>query len=130
MLKNLGLKLRVLRSSHPPKPNLTKSQLQATRELKRNRNHIVLTADKWVAMVIMHRQDYINKSKHLLNQPTYKATDRNPTNTIKNKLINTLKKVKNQTGLNNATFKNQCTLHVVSPLNSLGSLKSTNPTHH
>ena len=26
---------RVLRSSHPPKPNLTKSQLQAIRELKK-----------------------------------------------------------------------------------------------
>ena len=96
---------RVLRSFHPPKPNLTKSQLQAIRELKRDRDHIVLTADKGVAMVIMDRQDYINKSKHLLNQHTYRAIARNPTNTIKNKLINILKRVKNQTGLNNATYK-------------------------
>ena len=36
----------VLRSSHPPKPNLTKSQLQAIWELKRDRDHIVLTAEK------------------------------------------------------------------------------------
>ena len=96
---------RVLRSSHPPKPNLTKSQLQAIRELKRDRDCIVLTADKGVAMVIMDRQDYINKSKHLLNQPTYRAICRDPTNTINNKLINILKRVKNQTGLNNATYK-------------------------
>ena len=90
---------RVLRSSHPPKPNLTKSQLQAIRELKRDRDHIVLTADKGVAMVIMDRQDYINKSKHLLNKPTHRAIPRDPTNTIKNKLINILERVKNQTGL-------------------------------
>ena len=55
---------RVLRYSHPPEANLTKSQLQAIRELKRDRDHIVLTVDKGVAMVIMDRQDYINKSKH------------------------------------------------------------------
>ena len=59
---------RVLTSSHP-QPNLTKAQSQAIRELKRDRDHIVLTADKGVAMVIMDRQDYINKSKPF--KPTY-----------------------------------------------------------
>ena len=53
---------RVLRSSHTPKPNLTKAQNLALRELKRDRDYIVLTADKGVAMVIMDRQDYINKA--------------------------------------------------------------------
>ena len=52
---------RVLRYSHPPKPNLIKAQNSALRELKRDRDHIVLTADKGVAMVIMDRQDYITK---------------------------------------------------------------------
>ena len=89
MLKNLGLKSIIF---PPPKPKLCKAQLQTIRELKRDRNHIVLTADKVVAMVIMDRQDYINKSKHLLNQPTYSAIPQDPTNTIKNKLINILKK--------------------------------------
>ena len=41
-------------------------------------------------MVIMDRQDYINKAKHLLHKPTYRAIPWNPTNTIKNKLINIL----------------------------------------
>ena len=70
---------RVLRSSHPS----TKALSQAIRELNRDRDHIVLTADKGVAMVIMDRQDYINKCKHLLNQPTYRAIPWDPTNTIK-----------------------------------------------
>ena len=56
---------RVLRSSHPCKFNLTKAQSQAIRELERDRDHIVLTADKGVAMVIMDRQDYINKTNNL-----------------------------------------------------------------
>ena len=120
---------RVLRSSHQPKPNLTKSQLEAIRELKRDRDCIVLTADKVVAMVIMDRQDYINKSKDLLNQPTYRAICRDPTNTIKNKLINILKRVKNQTDLNNATYKSMYPTGCIPP-NFMGSLKYTNLTHH
>ena len=50
-------------------------------------------------MVIMDRQDYINKANSLLNQSTYRSIPRDPTSSIKNKLINILKRVKNQTGL-------------------------------
>ena len=94
---------RVLRSS--PQPNLTKAQNLALRELKRDRNCIVLTADKGVAMVIMDRQDYINKANSLLNQNTYRSIPRDPTNSIKNKLISILKRVKNETGLDSNTYK-------------------------
>ena len=34
-------------------------------------------------MVIMDRQDYINKFNNILNQPTYRAILQDPTNTIK-----------------------------------------------
>ena len=96
---------QVLRSSHPPKPNLTKAQSIALRELKRHRDHIVLTVGKGVAMVVLDRQDYINKANALLNQKTYRAIPRDPTNSIKNILINILKMVKTQTGLDSATYK-------------------------
>ena len=95
----------VLRASHPPKHNLTEAQNLAIRELKKDRDHIVLTADKGVAMVIMHRQDYISKANNLLSQNTYRSIPQDPANTIKNKLINILKRVKSQTGLNNQTYK-------------------------
>ena len=54
-------------------------------------------------MVIMDRQDYINKANHLLNQNTYRSIAKDPTSSIKNKLINILKRVKNQTGLDSNT---------------------------
>ena len=85
---------RVLRSS--PQPNLTKAKNLALRELKRDRDHRVLTAGKGVAMVIMDRQDYINKANSLLNQNTYRSIPSDPTNSIKNKLISILKRVKNR----------------------------------
>ena len=63
----------------------------------------------------MDRQDYINKAKHLLNQPTYRAIPWDPTNAIKNKLINILKRVKKQTGLDNVTYKSMYPTGCVSP---------------
>ena len=56
-------------------------------------------------MIVMDRQDYINKSNQLLSQPAYRAIARNPTNKIKTKLINILKRVKCQTGLDNNTYR-------------------------
>ena len=77
---------RLLRPSHPPQPNLTKAQALALREFKRDKDCIVLAADKGVAMVIMDRQDYINKANSLPNQNTYRSIPQDPTNTIKNQI--------------------------------------------
>ena len=115
---------RVLRSSHP-QPNLTKAQNLALRELKRDRDCIVLTVDKGVAMVIMDRQDYINKANRLLNQNTYRSIPRDPTNSINNKLISILKRVKNQTGLDSITYKSMYPTGCVPP-SSMASPRSTN----
>ena len=56
-------------------------------------------------MVIMDRQDYIGKANMPLSQNTYRSIIQNPTNTVKNKLLNILKRVKSQTGLSNQTYK-------------------------
>ena len=56
-------------------------------------------------MVIMDREDYINKANSLLNENTYRSIPRDPTNSIKNKLISILRRVKIQTGLDSNTYK-------------------------
>ena len=106
---------RVLRSSQSPKPNLTKAQNLALRELKRDRDCRVLTADKGVAMAIMDRQDYINKANHLLNQDIYRSIAKDPINSIKNKLINILKRVKSQTEFDSNTYKSMYPTGCVPP---------------
>ena len=58
--------------------------------MKRDKSRIVLTASKGVAIVVMDRQDYINKSNSLLAQPTYRPIPKDPTNKIKTKLITVL----------------------------------------
>ena len=61
--------------------------------------------DKGVAMVVMDRQDDINKSNNLLAQPAYRPIPGTPLTKLKVKLITILKKVKHQTGLDNNTYK-------------------------
>ena len=78
-------------------------------------------------MVIMDRQDYIDKANTLLNQTTYRSIPRDPINTIKNKLINILKKIKSQTWLDNTTYKSMYPTGCV-PLTSMASPRSTNQT--
>ena len=66
-------------------------------------------------MVIMDRQDYINKANHLLNLSTYKSITKDPTNSIKNKLINILKRVKTKTGLDSNIYKSMYPTGCVPP---------------
>ena len=63
----------------------------------------------------MDRQDYINKANQLLNQNTYRSIAKDPTSSIKNKLINILKRVKNQTGLNSNAYKSMYPTGCVPP---------------
>ena len=81
------------------------AELQAIKELKRDKTRIVLTADKGVAMVVMDRQEHINKSNNLLAQPAYRPIPKYPTKKIKAKLISILRKVKKETELDNNTYK-------------------------
>ena len=67
-------------------------------------------------MVIMDRQDYINKSNNLFNQPTYRAISQDPTNTIKSKLNTIPKRVKNKTALDSVTYKSMYPIGCVPPV--------------
>ena len=98
-----------------PKSNLSKAQSIALREFKGDRDCIVLTTEKGVAMVIMDRQDYIYKANSLLNQNPYRAIPWDPTNTTKSKLISILNRVINQTGLDSLTYKSMYPTGCVPP---------------
>ena len=58
-----------------------------------------------MALVVMNKQDYEKKAEELLNQPTYKNITNDPTTRYKNKLINLLKIIKTQEGINEALYK-------------------------
>ena len=79
----------LLRRAQMPKSNLTKEQSEGLSQLKKDKDRLVLTADKGVAMVVLDREDYISKVESLLAQLAYRTIDRDPTSKSKAKLITT-----------------------------------------
>ena len=86
-------------------PNTTKEEFKAIKELRVDQSRIVLTADKGVAMVIMDKQQYMDKATALLQDTnTYRTIPKDPTNKLKNKLIGILRDIKQTGGLKDTTY--------------------------
>ena len=66
----------LLRRLQVPQPNLTEQKSIGLTQLKKDKDRVVLTADKGVAMVVMDREDYIKKVETFLVQPAYRTLDR------------------------------------------------------
>ena len=105
----------ILKNIQPPRPNISKEEAKAIQELKRDKEKIILTTDKGVSMVVLDKEDYIKKSEDLLKQNTYRELVADPTNKYKNKLINLLKTIKSEGGMNNNTYKRLYPTEAVSP---------------
>ena len=61
--------------------------------------------DKGVSLVVLDKEEYIQKAKQLLHQPNYKTLTTDPTTKHKNKLIALLKTIKTQGGMNDNLYK-------------------------
>ena len=98
--------VRVLRQTHHLKPNINRKEAEALKQLKEDKNRMVLTADKGVALVILDRSDYIKKAQELLQDTsTYRSIKGDPTNKLKNRLINILKKIKAEAKIPDNIYK-------------------------
>ena len=84
----------ILRKGKASKSNLNKEERIALTQLKKGKDRVILTVDKGVAMVVLDKEDYINKAKDLLSQPSYKELPRDPTSKIKAQLITKLRRIK------------------------------------
>ena len=96
---------KVLKKVNSPRQNLSRSEREAIDRLRKDKNRVILMADKGVSMVVMDRDDYNTKAEELLHQPTYRPIPNDPTNKLKNRLITLLKKIKTEGGLSEATYK-------------------------
>ena len=95
----------ILKKAKTPRQNITKEEHKAIGELKRDNNRLVLTADKGVALVVMDKVDYVQKARELLDQPTYRTINNDPTTKYKNKLVNLLKSIKSEGEMDEALYK-------------------------
>ena len=95
----------ILKKKTNIKPNISKEEYWAIKELRNDNTRMVLTADKGVSMVVMDRGDYNNKSEELLQSSTYRVLTTDPTTKHKNNLISLLKTIKAEGGINESTYK-------------------------
>ena len=112
-----------LRKAQAPKPNLTMEERLGIVQLKMDKNRVILTADKGVAMVVMDREEYVTKVQALLAQPPYRLLPRDPTNKIKAQLITKLRKIKKDNNLEEGMYKTMYPTGCIPPC-FMGNLKS------
>ena len=53
----------ILKKRPNNKPNISKEEYQALKEIKNDNTRMVLTADKGVSMVVIDKEEYIKKSE-------------------------------------------------------------------
>ena len=54
----------LLRKARAPRDNITRQEKKTIRELKKDEDRIVLTADKGVAMVVLYKKEYLERQRH------------------------------------------------------------------
>ena len=70
----------LLRKGKAPKPNLNKAERIGLTQVKKDQDRVILAADKGVALVVLDKEDYINKAwDYYLNQHTRKYPRIQPT---------------------------------------------------
>ena len=94
-----------LRRGKVPKANLTKQERIGLSQLKKDKDRVILTVDKGVAMVVMDREEYNNKAQELPKSAAYRSLPRDPTNKIKAQLITKLRKIKKDSNLDEDMYR-------------------------
>ena len=56
---------QIFKKTQLPKSNIMREEAKAIQELKRDKERVILTADKGVSMVVMDKEEYIQKSEDL-----------------------------------------------------------------
>ena len=84
---------KCLMEARPPKPNLSSNQRQALKTLKEDDSIVQLPADKGNVTVVLGRDTYDLKLRHLLDDDSYVKIDSDPTNKIEKKVNSKLRKL-------------------------------------
>ena len=83
----------VLRTARPPKQNSSSQEGEAINALRKNKDIIVLQADKGNATVVLDTVDYEKKAMAILDHSPFRQLQKDPTSRIEARVNNTLKKL-------------------------------------
>ena len=118
---------RSVKRKRNSKPNLSPKEFKALQKLRKDKDITILPADKWRTTVVLDRSDYEDKISNLLKDTkTYEPLNKDPTTTVKTKLINTLKSWKKEGKIFTVLYR-QIYPTLDHPQNSMDSQKFTYP---
>ena len=84
-------------TNKPIHTNITKSEHLALENLKKDKDHFIVTADKGVALVVMDKTEYITKCEALLHDySVYQHLSKDTSPTMHKELIKLLQDYKNK----------------------------------
>ena len=97
--------------------------------MKSDGDHIILTADKGIALVVKDKSDYIRKMKELLEDTNmYRPLHIDPTNKQKGRLINILRGIQTESGMEDTIYRRMYPIGTSSPkLYGLPKIHKNNP---
>jgi hypothetical protein len=94
--------VKCVRKAKPPKSNIKSSERKALFELKKDKNIIILPADKGRATVVLNTSDYESKMNELLSDPnTYQKLDKDPTKAYQTQLVEMIRRWQREDQLTN-----------------------------
>jgi len=100
---------KILREATAPKPNYNKANKLAAKQLKDNKDILILRADKGNATVLMKSNEYEEKMNKIIEEGPYKIIKKNPINKI---IKNVNAGIKN--GITDTKLRKQLTVSVPS----------------
>ena len=119
----------VLKNIHTPRSNIMREERKAIDELRRDKNKMILTADKGVSMVVIDREDYNQKAEALLQESAYRPIPNDPSSKYKTKLITLLKSIKQRVGSMKPPIRSS-TPQGQDPPSFMGFVRFTKKVHH
>ena len=104
---SLALKAEVtelLRQAKPAESNLTKGEMRAINNLKKDSTIVIMAADKGKALVVMDRDEYVQKMEEKFSDTsTYIKIQKDPTQEIRQEIIDQLIYLENSGSIDKKT---------------------------
>ena len=97
--------VRIIKNAPAPKSNITKEQSIALNNLSKDDSICILPADKGRSVVVLDKQDYVNKAQTLLSDTsTYRVLEKDPTSKFSAGLVKQLKECQSEGSLDRKDY--------------------------
>ena len=95
----------ILSRSKPPRPNTSREERKALEELRKNKDIVILPADKGTSVVILDKEEYDRKAMDILQKAPFKKLQKDPTRRNENRVNDRLRRLLSKGAIDKNTFQ-------------------------